>query len=243
MSFLDAWMQDISALTLSAIGLMAVAGLIVGVAPSSYPLLAVGAGISAGSTADAPIRRTRAMFLAAGFVLGIATVDAALGALFGLLGFVVLEVLATLMTPVYFALSLLLLVMGLALLRVITIDLRVLYATPKAVTGFWRSFALGIPFGLSSCPACTPLLLPVMFAAASTGDALMGGALLLVFGLARGIQIVAVVGAADLLPRLFPIALWMPRIERIAGVLLLVASAAFGYQAGVYAGWLPPLSM
>ena len=132
MSFLDAWMQDISALTLSAIGLMAVAGLIVGVAPSSYPLLAVGAGISAGSTADAPIRRTRAMFLAAGFVLGIATVDAALGALFGLLGFVVLEVLATLMTPVYFALSLLLLVMGLALLRVITIDLRVLYATPKA---------------------------------------------------------------------------------------------------------------
>ena len=82
-----------------------------------------------------------------------------------------------------------------------------------------------------------------MFAAASTGDALMGGALLLVFGLARGIPIVAVVGAADLLPRLFPIALWMPRIERIAGVLLLVASAAFGYQAGVYAGWLPPLSM
>jgi cytochrome c-type biogenesis protein len=37
--------------------------------------------------------------LSAGFALGIATVDAVLGALFGLAGFAVLRALATLLAP------------------------------------------------------------------------------------------------------------------------------------------------
>lgn len=241
MTFLDAWVQGISGLTASAIGLMALTGLIVGLAPSSYPLLAVGAGFATGTTVEGPATRSRAVLLASGFVLGIALIDAAVGALFGLLGFAVLRVLAGLMIPVYFALSLLLLLMALALLRVITIDLRILYATPKPVGGFWRAVVLGVPFGLSTCPACTPLILPVMLAAAASADAMMGAVLLFIFGIARGIPIIAVGAAADLLPRMLPASLWMRRIERAAGILLLLASAAFGYQAAVYAGWVPPV--
>jgi cytochrome c-type biogenesis protein len=80
-----------------------------------------------------------------------------------------------------------------------------------------------------------------MLAAAASADAMMGAVLLFVFGIARGIPIIAIGAAADLLPRMLPASLWMRRIERAAGVVLLVASAAFGYQAGVYAGWVPPV--
>lgn len=133
--------------------------------------------------------------------------------------------------------------MGLALLRVISVNFRVLYAAPRAVTGFWSALALGVPFGLSTCPACTPLVLPVVLAATTSADPMMGAALLFAFGVARGIPIVMVGAAADLLPRLFPVMFWMPVIERVGGGLLLVAAAAFAYQGGVYAGWFPPLPL
>lgn len=241
MTYLNAWMQDIPGLTPSAVGLMALAGLIVGVAPSSYPLLAVGAGFTTGSATGRPTSRYHAIFLASGFVGGIVLVDTTIGALFGLLGFAVIRTLAVLMAPIYFTLSLLLLFMALAVLRVIQIDFRIVYATPRAVTGFWRALALGIPFGLSTCPACTPLILPVMLAAAGSADPLMGAILLLVFGIARGIPIIAAGAAVDLLPRMLPLSLWTRKIEYAAGILLLAASAAFGYQAAVWMGWLPPL--
>lgn len=240
-NFLDSLVQNVSGLSPASVSLMALAGLIVGIAPGSYPLLAVGAGLSTGSKTGGGGARSRTLFLASGFVLGIALVDAAMGALFGLLGFVVLRTLAVAMMPLYFALSLVLLVMGLALLRIINVNFRVLYAAPRAVKGFWSALALGIPFGLSTCPACTPLVLPVMLAAGASGDAMMGATLLFVFGLARGVPIVLVGAVADLLPRFFPVMFWMPRIERVGGGLLIIAAAAFAYQGGVYAGWFPPV--
>ncbi len=239
---LESIVGDISGLTPASILLMALAGLLVGIAPGSYPLLAAAAGLAAGSYPDDETRlRNRGFYLASGFVLGIALVDAALGALFGLFGFVILRALAAFMAPVYFLLALALVVLGLALLRVIRLRLRLLYASPRPVNGFGAAFLLGIPFGLSTCPACTPLILPVLMAAAGSGDALMGAALLFVFGLTRGVPILIVGAATKSLARLPSVMMWVPRVERIGGVLLFVAAAAFAYQGGVYAGWLPPL--
>jgi len=240
MDALESVLGNISGLTPAGLALMALAGLLVGIAPSSYPLLAAAAGFSAGGQAVRP-KYNRGILLAAGFVLGVALVDAVLGALFGLFGFAVLRVLSPYMAHTYLVLSILLLLLGLAMLRVIRINLRLLYASPRAVGSFGAAFLLGIPFGLSTCPACTPLLLPVLITAAGSGDAAMGAVLLSVFGLARGIPILIVGAATELLSRLGAAMLWIPRIERGAGILLLIAAAAFAYQGGVYAGWLPRL--
>src|SRR5262249_22113344 len=155
----------------------------------SFPLLSVAAGLAAGQGAAAPgERRIEGLWQSAGFALGIATVDAVLGALFGLVGFAVLRVLASFLALAYALLAAVLALTGLALLRVIHVVIPVLTPSPRPTQSFFGSYLLGLPFGLSTCPACTPLLLPVVAAAATTADPLMGAVLMFTFGLARGIS-------------------------------------------------------
>src|SRR5918996_3287351 len=94
-------LQEISAASPAAFALVVLAGLLMGVAPSSLPLASVVAGFVAGQAgaADAAaardvVGRTRGGLLSAGFVLGMATVDAAIGGLFGFLGYAVIRILA-----------------------------------------------------------------------------------------------------------------------------------------------------
>lgn len=231
---------DIATLSPAAVGLMVLAGLLVGLAPSSYPLIAVASGFTAGESGD-DARWSRGLFLSAGFVAGIALVDAVIGALFGLFGFLVMRVLAEIMIYAYLALGLMLALVGLALLRVVRVKLRLVSPQARPARSFASAFFLGLPFGLSTCPACTPLLLPVLMAAGATGDPWMGAALLLAFGLARGVPIVAVGTAASALVRMQKVMFWVPRIERIGGLLLLAAATWFLYRGGIYAGWWHPV--
>ena len=241
MTELESLLQGATELTPLAVGLVALAGLIVGVAPSSFPLLSVAAGLAAGRSTAAPSApRIEGLWLAAGFALGIAFVDAVLGALFGLAGFAVLRVLAQFLAVAYGLLGIILVVSGLALLRIIHITIPVLTPSPRPTRSFVSSFVLGLPFGLSTCPACTPLLLPVVAAAATTADPVMGAALMFTFGLARGVPIVAAGTAAGPFAHLRRTHAFVRWVERVAGVLLLAAALFFLYQAAFYAGWLAP---
>jgi cytochrome c-type biogenesis protein len=236
---LEPLLQNVTALTPLTIALAALAGLVVGIAPSSFPLMSVAAGLAAGrGAADRAGRRVEGFWLSAGFALGIATVDAILGALFGLAGFAVLRVLTSFLAIAYGLLGVILAVTGLALLRVIHIAIPVLAPSPKPTRTFAGSYLLGLPFGLSTCPACTPLLLPVVVAAASTADPVLGAALMFTFGLARGIPVVAAGTAAGILAHLRRTRAFIRWAERAGGVLMLAAALYFLYQAAVYAGWL-----
>ncbi|RTM14167.1 MAG: cytochrome C biogenesis protein [Bradyrhizobiaceae bacterium] len=238
---LEPLLQEITALTPYAVALVALAGLIVGIAPSSFPLISVAAGLATGRAATSPsARRIEALWLALGFVLGIATVDTALGAAFGFAGFAVLRVLARYLALTYFLLAVVLIVVGLALLRVIHVVLPTLAPSPKPTRGFIGSYLLGLPFGLSTCPACTPMLFPVVAAAAATASPLMGAILMATFGLARGIPIViaaTVAGSAAHFRQTRAFTLWA---ERIGAALVFVAALYFLYQSALYAGWLGP---
>lgn len=236
---LEPLLQDITALTPFAIGLVALAGLVVGIAPSSFPLISVAAGLAAGrGAAESGKRRIAGLWLAVAFVLGIATVDAILGALFGLAGFAVMRVLARYLAAAYALLAVILVVAGLVLLRLVHIVVPTLAPSAKPASGFVSSYLLGLPFGLSTCPACTPLLFPVAAAAAGTADPLMGAVLMATFGLARGIPIVVaatVAGSMAGLRHVRPFTLW---VERIGAALMFAAALYFLYEAGLYAGWL-----
>jgi cytochrome c-type biogenesis protein len=239
MNGLEPFLHDISALTPLAVGVVALAGLIVGIAPSSFPLISVAAGLAVRESASrADRRRLGGLWLSSGFALGIATVDAVIGALFGLAGFAVLRLLASYLSIAYLLLAIFVAGTGLALLRVIHIVLPVIHPSVKPARTFLGSFLLGLPFGLSTCPACTPLILPVVAAAASTADPLLGATLMATFGVARGVPIVAAGVVAGTLPRLGDTRRYMVQAERVAGVLMLAAALYFAYQAIRYAGWL-----
>jgi cytochrome c-type biogenesis protein len=90
-----AWLDQVSPTSPVAFGLVALAGLVMGVAPSSLPLISAVIGtVAARSEAQAEVARWETLSFPAGFVLGIATVDAMVGALFGFVGFLVIQVLA-----------------------------------------------------------------------------------------------------------------------------------------------------
>jgi cytochrome c-type biogenesis protein len=238
---LEPLLQDITALTPFAVALVALAGLVVGIAPSSFPLISVAAGLAAGrGAAGSSERRIRGWRLSIGFVLGIATVDAILGALFGIAGFGVMRILASYLAVAYALLAVILIVAGLALLRIIHIVIPTLSPTAKPTRSFVGSYLLGLPFGLSTCPACTPLLFPVAAAAAGTADPLMGAVLMAIFGLARGIPIVlaaTMAGSLTAFGRTRRFTLWA---ERIGAALMFAAALYFLDQAALYAGWPKP---
>lgn len=238
----ESLLQNVGALTPFTVLLVALAGVVVGIAPSSFPLLTVAAGLAAGREAAAPDRTSVAhgLRLAAGFALGIASVDAVLGALFGFAGYAVLHVPGAILAPAYAVLGVALLVAGLALLRLIRVKLPVLAPSEKPLRSFLGSYALGLPFGLSTCPACTPLVLPVVVAAASTASPLTGAVLLFAFGVARGIPITLAGTATAAFARVRRTRRFLMLIERIGGLLTLAAALYFLYRAAIYAGWLPP---
>ena len=226
-------------LTPYTIALVALAGLIVGIAPSSFPLISVAVGLATGrGTTSSRARRIEGLWLSAGFVLGIVTIDTLLGATFGLAGFAVLRFLASYLALTYLLLAIILIVMGLALLRVIHIIIPTLAPSAKPTRGFIGSYLLGLPFGLSTCPACTPMLFPVVAAAAATASPLMGAVLMATFGLARGVPIMVaatVAGSVAHFKHTRPFTLWA---EQIGAALVFAAAVYFLYQAALYAGWV-----
>ena len=244
MSHLEAWLQQVSLSSPLGFGLMTLAGLVMGIAPSSYPLASVVAGYVGGQACgQQEVRSSGRGLLLSGFVLGAATVDAVIGVLVGLLGFVVIRALAGSLAITNLVLGLFLIVLGLALLRKIRFLVPVLSPRPHRVQSFAAAYALGIPFGLSVCPACTPMVLPVLGAAALSGTPWLGGALLLVFGMARGAPLLLVGPAAERLKDLPRVMMLAPAIERTSGALLLLAALYFLYQSAVYAGFAPVLAV
>ena len=223
-----------SALVVAAVAL---AGFLVGVAPSSLPLYSVVGGYVGGQAAG----RAKGLWLSTGFILGQATVDAAIGVLFGFIGLTVIVTIARYLAVTNLVIAVVLVVLGLALLRRIHIVVPVLRPEAHRVDSFASAYALGVPFGLTTCPACTPMVLPVLGAAAATGSPWLGGLLLFVFGIARGVPLIVVGAAVQAVNRVPRLTLWMPTVERAGGILLLVAAAFFLYQSAAFAGMVPTL--
>ena len=241
MAELISWLEQIPATSPLMFAVVALAGLTMGVAPSSLPMFPIVVGFVAGPSSGQAARRiSRGLLLSSGFVLGMATVDAAIGGLFGLLGFVVIRALTSYLLVTNLFLAGLLVFLGLVLLRKIRISFPVLRPAPLRADSFTSAYALGVPFGFAACPACTPMIIPILGAAAATGEPWLGAALLFIFGLARGIPLLLAGAATGTVKHVRRFATWVPAIERASGSLMLLASLYFFYQAAAYAGFVTP---
>lgn len=229
-------LEALQSVSLLAFGVVFLAGFIMGVAPSSYALYPVVAGYVAGEQEVGTPRR--GLLLSLAFVLGTATVDTALGALFGLIGGVVIEVVARFAVAWNLLVATMLVGFGLVLLRRVTVTWPVLRMTWRRAHTIPGAYALGMPFGLTACPACMPMIIPMLAAAAATGSWWFGALLMFVFGVARGLPLLLVGTSAGLFARLGGASRWMPRVQTAAGVLLLLAELFFLFEAGYTASLL-----
>lgn len=227
-------LEVLGSVSLAAFGIVFAAGFMMGLAPSSYALYPVVAGFVAG---DEERSGSRALTLSSAFVLGTATVDAALGALFGWLGGVVIEAVAGYLVLWNLLAAALLTLFGLALLRVVRVRWPVVRMTWRKAHSIPGAYALGIPFGLTACPACTPMVLPMLGAAAATGTWWFGALLMFVFGLARGVPLLLVGAGAGLIDRVRGGGRWIGSLERVAGALLLLAALYF-LGNGLWTAWV-----
>ena len=227
--------EALQSISLAAFGIVFLAGFAMGLAPSSYAMYPVIAGYVAGE--DEERSAGRGFLLSLAFVLGTATVDAALGALFGFLGGVVIETVARYVVLWNLAVAALLIAFGLALLRIFRVRWPVLRMTWRKAHSVPGAYALGIPFGLTACPACTPMILPMLGAAAATGTWWFGALLMFVFGLARGLPLLLVGAGAGWFAHLQAATRWVPRLQTAAGWLLLLGGTYFAFEAA-RAAWI-----
>ena len=87
----------------------------------------------------------------------------------------------------------------------------------------WRSFALGLPFGLVVTPCTIPIFFAIVTFVAFQASVLHGALLMVAYALGRGVILLAVAVSVGLLKAL-NIGRTALYIERISGVVVLVVS-------------------
>ncbi len=208
------------------------AGLATSLTPCVYPMIPITAGILGGMGS---VRRSRGrtVVLTAAYVLGLALVYSSLGLLAGLSGTLFGSVSSS--PWALFIMGNLLLVFGLALLDVFTVNAPArlaAWAGRLAGDSVGGVFALGATSGLVAAPCGAPAFAAVLTFVSTTGSALLGFLYLFVFSIGLTALLVAVglfSGNLAALPRAGGWTLW---IKRAGGVLLLLMAEYYFVRMG-----------
>jgi thiol:disulfide interchange protein DsbD len=217
---------------LVALPLLFGAGLVTSLTPCVYPMIPITAGILGGAGAGGSSRR-RTLLLTAAYVSGLALVYATLGLIAGLTGSLFGAISSS--PWAYLLTGNLLLLFGLALLDVFTVDAPARLkswaagrgsATPGAV------FAMGAGSGLVAAPCGAPAFAAVLTFVAATGSAVLGFVYLFVFSLGLTALLVLVGLASGALAALPRPGRWTAWVRRAGGVVLLAMAQYYFVRAG-----------
>ncbi|MBI2322419.1 MAG: sulfite exporter TauE/SafE family protein [Chloroflexi bacterium] len=219
--------------SLWAVTLAFVLGLLSTATPTTFALVPVVVGYVGTSARSRPAAWGRAL----GFLGGITLVNVGVGALFGMAGALAQELVGGNVAGWNALAGLLTLWVALAALGVVPLPLPALAPTSAPRDSWLGAFALGLPFGLVTCPTCVPLMVPVALGAALTGAAWYGGLLFLAFAIGRGVPLLLIGAAAGRLKGLQSVARHVPTVERASAVLLLAAALYFLSQAVWWTFW------
>jgi cytochrome c-type biogenesis protein len=208
------------------------AGVATSLTPCVYPMIPITAGILGGAGSTRRSRR-RTLGLTAVYVLGLALMYSLLGLLAGLTG----TLFGTISSNPWalFIMGNLLLVFGLALLDVFTVNApaRVsAWAGRIAGDSAFGVFALGATSGLVAAPCGAPAFAAVLTFVSTTGSAVLGFLYLFVFSIGLTALLIGVglfSGTLAALPRAGKWTLW---IKRAGGVLLLLMAEYYFVRMG-----------
>lgn len=210
-----------------------VAGLALGLTPASYPMVPAVIGYVAG---ERGLTRRRAAVLGIGFTLGMTTIYAIFGLIFGFMGLALLSLLNRSIWLPYALLAPALWAMGLRSLGLLSFSVPLLPTpeTSRYRQSFLGAYLLGIPFGLAGCPTCALILPSVLTAVAASGSPSLGTLAMTGLGLGQGAVLVAAaaLGGGSLGSG------WLYRyragVERGLGVILVLTAAYFTWRALIW---------
>ena len=182
-------------------------------------------------------RETReAVWLGGMFILGMLLTHAGLGLIAGLGGQWVGSIMGrgwgALLGPV-------LILLGLMWTGWLRLPLPALALRAKRPAGAWGAFALGIPFSIAVCPACTPVLLALLGVVAIIGSPSLGVALLLAFALGRALPIILGAWAVGWLEGLRALGRFRRAFDVTGGVTLVATGL---YLLNAYYFFVPALA-
>jgi cytochrome c-type biogenesis protein len=92
----------------------------------------------------------------------------------------------------------------------------------RRATGLWGAFALGVPFAVAVCPACTPALVVILGVVAGIASPLLGAAMLLAFALGRAVPIAIGAFAIGSLESKPSFARYLRIADKVGGIVLIV---------------------
>ena len=216
---------QLSASPASAIPLIFLAGVLTSLTPCVYPMIPITAAIVGGESVAAgqAASRLRPLLLSTVYSLGLALVYASLGLFAGLSGTIFGTVSSN--PWLYFLQANVLLLAGLAMLDVFTLSL-------PASTMEWASrvggggrlggvFAMGAVSGLVAAPCSAPVMAAVLTWVSKTQSGVLGFFYLFVFSLGMCTLLVGVGASSGALARLPRGGLWMARVKRLFGLVML----------------------
>ena len=216
----------------AALPLLFASGVATSLTPCVYPMIPITAGILGGAGA---VRRSRSRtaVLTLLYVLGVALVYSILGLLAGLTGSIFGAVSSNQWS--YFAAGNLLLLFGLAMFDVLSVNAParlVAWAGRIGGDGPWAVFLMGATSGLVAAPCGAPAFAAVLTYVAGTGSAVLGFLYLFVFSLGLTVLLVVVglfSGTLAALPRAGRWTFW---IKKVGGILLLAMAEYYFVQMG-----------
>jgi thiol:disulfide interchange protein DsbD len=217
---------------LVALPLLFAAGLATSLTSCVYPMIPITAGILGGAGASGASRGRR-VALTLTYAAGLALVYALLGLIAGLTGSLFGAISSS--PWAYFAMGNLLLVFGLALLGVFTMDVPArlrAWASGLGASSSWNVFVMGAASGLVAAPCGAPAFAAVLTYVAGTGSPVLGFVYLLVFSLGLTALLVVVglfSGAISALPRA---GVWTAWVRRAGGVVLLAMAEYYFVRMG-----------
>jgi cytochrome c-type biogenesis protein len=217
---------------LAAVPILFAAGLATSLTPCVYPMIPLTAGILGGAGASGISRRRTAVITVA-YVGGLALVYALLGLLAGLTGSLFGAIASS--PWAYFLTGNLLLVLGLALLDVFTVNAperAAAWAGRLGAASPGAAFVMGAASGLVAAPCGAPAFAAVLTFVASTGSATLGFIYLFVFSLGLTALLVAVGLSSGLLAALPAAGRWTVWVKRGGGVLLLLMAEYYFVRLG-----------
>ncbi len=216
--FTNESLQILSNISLAGFALVFVIGLVMAFNPRSAMVIPVIAGYLVGPRKEEkePSAWTRAL----AFVVGMTAADVALGILFAYIGIRVGAIFGQRWEAVIGIILIFLGLRWLGVLRFRTVGLQIKAKKANSLAG---AFFLGIPFSMSFCPFCTPILLTILTIAAATGKIWYSAVLMLFFSLGRGLPLLIAGVSVDIFKKMEFFEKYIPAFEKVGGVTLVAA--------------------
>ena len=211
-------------------------GVLISFTPCVYPLIPVTVAIIGVQNAGT---KSKALLLALSYVVGIAITYSILGAIAALTG----SLFGNIQTNpwIYFIVGNVCIILGLSTLDIF--DLSFLFTFSSRIKskgafakGYFGNVTAGMISGLVIGPCTAPALAVLLAYVATTQRVIFGATLLFTFAMGMGLLLLilgAFVGILTLLPKAD---IWMLRIKKIFGLLLIALGEYFLIKAGTM--WL-----